>query len=363
MPTTTQVKRTPLYQAHVQAGAKMIAFAGWEMPVQYEGIRAEHMQVRERVGIFDVSHMGEIRFTGPNALKSLEWMSTNHVGKLKKGQAQYSLIPNAQGGVVDDIIIYCVEPNQDYLVCVNASNIDKDHQYFVKNNQGAEIKNESNDWGQIAVQGPEALDVLSKLVSDKIKSIPSFEFEFIPFEGVQLMVARTGYTGESGAEIFVPANKTEKLWKLLMSDSRVKPIGLGARDTLRLEMKYPLYGHELNDTTNPFEAGLGWVVKPQNKDFIGSQLIMGVKEKGIAKKLVGLEVIGRGIPREGYKVFSFDNKELGEVTSGTMSPSLNKAVGIAYVQKKYAELGTEVKVQIHNKLVDAKVVETPFVKR
>lgn len=356
-------KRTPLYEDHLAVGAKMIAFAGWEMPVQYEGIKTEHLHVRSQVGIFDVSHMGEIRFLGPQALSSLEWMTTNFVGKLKKGQAQYSLIPNAEGGVVDDIIIYCIEPNSEYLVCVNAANIEKDYQHFLKNNKGAEIKNESSSWGQIALQGPRAFEVLGKIFSNNVKNIKPFHFEFFEFEGKQAMVARTGYTGEEGVEIFIPADKVSTLWKTLLKEEIVKPIGLGARDTLRLEMKYPLYGHELSDNTNPYEAGLGWVVKPMDKDFLGSKIIVDRKEQGLNRKMIGLEVLGRGIPREGYKVFSFDNKELGEVTSGTMSPSLNKAIGIAYVQKKYAEIGAEVKVEIHNKLVDAKVVETPFVKR
>ncbi len=356
-------KATPLKDEHVRAGAKMVDFAGWYMPVEYKGLRHEHAVVREKVGLFDVSHMGEIRLKGPKALASVEWLTTNEVAKLQAGQAQYTLLPNDQGGVVDDLIVYCVTPGTDYLLCVNASNTDKDHAWIVKNNRGAEIVNESSMWGQIAVQGPKAMELVAKVFAD-VELPPVFEFRSAKFNGGDVMIARTGYTGEDGVEVFVPAARTAQLWVKLLEVGAplgVEPIGLGARDTLRTEMKYPLYGHELNDTTNPYSAGLGWVVKSNKKDFIGRAPILAQKEKGLKHKLIGFKMRERGIPRQGYKLFSKDGKESGITTSGTLSPTLNDNIGIGYLDTELAVEGSEFNVEIRGRMVAAVVVKTPFV--
>lgn len=359
-------KRTPLYDCHVALGAKMVEFAGWEMPIEYQGLRAEHVNTRTNVGLFDVSHMGEIRVKGPKALDTVEWLTSNSVAKLENGQAQYSLLTNFEGGIVDDLIVYCLEKAVDYLLCVNASNTDKDFAWVVKNNRGAQVSNESAQWGQIAVQGPKAIELVSRLFGTKVKSVPGFHFLPADFEGAQVLLARTGYTGEEGFEIFVPAAKAALLWNLLLDkgqDLGVGPVGLGARDTLRTEMKYPLYGHEIDDTTNPYAAGLGWMIKPASKDFIGRDKIVAGKEAGLKRKLVGLKMVDRGIARQGYPLFSFDNKEIGKVTSGTVSPSLGDNIAVGYLDNEYAELGCEVLVEIRGRKLKAAVVKTPFVQK
>jgi aminomethyltransferase len=358
-------QKTPLFEEHEKAGARLIEFAGWMMPVEYQGLRAEHLNVRENVGLFDVSHMGEIRVKGPQALASLEWMTSNSVTKLEDGQAQYSLLMNKNGGIVDDLIIYCVEKNENYLVCVNASNKDKDFQHMRENNRGAEITDESSDWGQVAVQGPKAFLLLDRLFQPSPRDLKSFHFKQAAFEGETVILARTGYTGEAGVEIFVPAAKTASLWRALLqkgSDLGVQPIGLGARDTLRTEMKYPLYGNDISDVTDPFMAGLGWVVKMDAKDFLGKDILLQKKAEGPKQKWVGFKMLERGIPRHGYRVFSFDNEEIGEVTSGTLSPSLQENIGLAYLRKERAEVGSEFLVEIRSKRLKARVVATPFVK-
>lgn len=358
------LKRTPMFESHVAEGGKMVGFAGWEMPVTFEGIKQEHAQVREQVGLFDVSHMGEIRVKGPEALKTLQWTTTNDVAKLKAGQAQYSLFPNAQGGIVDDLIVYCIKPNEEYLLCVNAANTEKDFKFLLENNRGAEITDESSHWGQMAIQGPEAIAAIEKVTGLSMSDCPSFHFVEWQWKGQLCYVARTGYTGEDGAEIFVPWEVAGSLWvEFLEKCPNAKPIGLGARDTLRTEMRYPLYGQDISDETNPYSAGLGWVVKPDKGDFLGQSPMLSAKEKGLSQKLVGICLEGRGIARAGYKVFSFDNKELGTVTSGTLSPSLNKAIAMAYVDKAQAEIGNKVLIQIRNNMAEAEIVKTPFYKK
>ncbi len=360
---TSQPKSTPLKDEHIRLGAKMVDFAGWYMPVEYKGLRHEHGVVREHVGLFDVSHMGEVRIKGPKALATVEWLTTNDVSKLDNNQAQYTLLTNDNGGIVDDLIVYCIQKNQDYLLCVNASNTDKDFGWMVKNNRGAEIVNESSQWGQIAVQGPKALKLLERIFPGVLP--PTFEIRSTQFAGGPLWIARTGYTGEDGAEIFVPSAKTAELWRLLLekgADLNVEPIGLGARDTLRTEMKYPLYGHELGDDTNPYSAGLGWVVKPKIKDFIGRSKILAEREKGLKQKLVGFRMREKGIPRQGYRLFSNEGEPIGVVTSGTLSPTLNDSIGIAYVDTGLSMEGTVFKVEIRARRVEAEVVSTPFVK-
>lgn len=355
---------TVLRPVHERLGAKMVDFAGWYMPVQYEGLKEEHLVVRSAVGLFDVSHMGEFRVRGPKALETLQWITTNDVAVLRAGQAQYSLFPNSEGGIVDDLFVYCIEPGADYLLCVNAANIGKDFAFVTANNRGADIRDESGGWSQIAVQGPKALELLSRVLSPEVRDMAINAHREFPFRGAQVRFARTGYTGEAGGEIFVPNSQAIALWNELMergSDLGVKPIGLGARDTLRTEMKYSLYGHEIDDATNPFEAGLGWVVKAAKKDFLGKGAMLAAKEAGLKRKLIGFTLTERGIPRQGYALLSFDNKEIGRVTSGTLSPSLNVSIGIGYMDSAFSEVGTEFNVDIRGRGVRAKVVPTPFV--
>lgn len=334
------------------------------MPVQYRGLREEHTNVRQNVGLFDVSHMGEIRFRGPKALESLQWLTTNDVAKLGKNQAHYSLLPNDQGGLVDDIIVYCLEPNADYLVCVNAANTDKDFAWMQKHNRGADLTNESDKWGQIAIQGPKALELCDRVFGAKISEMKPFHVHPGEFKGHQILIATTGYTGERGCEVFIEAAGTVTLWTELLrqgEDLGVMPIGLGARDTLRTEKKFSLYGHEIDDTTNPYEAGLGWVIKPAAKDFLGKGPILAAKEQGLRRKLVGFEMLDKGIPRQGYPLFSLENQEIGQVTSGTHSPSLDAPIGIAFIEASQAVDGTEFFVDIRGRKVKARVRPTPFV--
>ena len=359
------LKETPLAREHERLGARMVPFAGWRMPVQYQGVKDEHLLTRTKVGLFDVSHMGEIRVRGPRSLETLEWTTTNDVSRLRAGEAQYSLFPNASGGIVDDLIVYCVEPGRDYLLCVNASNSDKDFAYMRENNRGAELENESSAWAQIAVQGPRAIELLKRLFGTDAASVPTFCFREFDFSGTKVLLARTGYTGEDGAEIFVPADRAAQLWRALLdggSDLGVGAVGLGARDTLRTEMKYSLYGNEIDDQTNPYEAGLGWVVKPSKKEFVGKAAMLERKTAGLKRKLVGFELVDKGIPRQGYALLSFDNEEIGKVTSGTLSPSLNVAIGIAYVDVAHAAEGAEFNVDIRGRGAKARVASTPFVK-
>lgn len=358
------MKKTPLATTHEKLGARMVDFAGWYMPVQYTGLREEHNNVRHNVGLFDVSHMGEIRVKGPKALETLEWLTTNDVGKLMDNEAQYSLLPNDQGGLVDDIIVYCLKRNEDYLVCVNASNKDKDFAWMTKHNRGADMTDESDQWAQIAVQGPKALQLCDHVCGFKVSDMRPFTIYQSQFKGHKIMVATTGYTGEKGCEIFVEAAGAVALWNTLMEEGKtfeVMAIGLGARDTLRTEMKYSLYGHEIDDTTNPYEAGLGWVIKPAKKDFLGKDKIVGKKEAGLKQNLVGFKMLEKGIPRQGYSLFSFDNKEIGKVTSGTHSPTLDEPIGIAYIDKDFSKEGTEFNLDIRGRKVKAVVCKTPFV--
>lgn len=354
------LKKTPLCDEHIKLGARMVDFAGWYMPVQYVGVIEEHQCVRNNVGLFDVSHMGEIFVTGPKALETLQWQTSNDVSKLTDGQAQYGLLTNPEGAMVDDIIIYCLEQNNRYMVCVNASNADKDFEWMKKNNKGAEIVNQSADWAQVAVQGPKAKYLIMDVLGEK--PVASKYFEFMELDG--WIIARTGYTGEDGFEVFLPKDSAVKFWQDLLKKGQkygVMPIGLGARDTLRTEMKYSLYGHEINDKTNAFEAGLGWVVKMSKPDFIGRAALEASKKQGLKQKLVGFKMIDKGIPRENYPLFSFDNKQIGRVTSGTMSPTLREPIGIGYVDLQHSDEGKEFFVQIRGRNAKAVVVKTPFV--
>lgn len=360
------LKKTPLYDAHVALGARMVDFAGWMMPVQYTGLKEEHFACRNAGGLFDVSHMGEIWVRGPKSLETLQWLTTNDVSKLGPGQAHYSLLPNDQGGLVDDIIVYCLEVNKNYLVCVNASNKDKDFAWMTKNNKGADITDESESWGQIAVQGPKSFELLKQLFGEDFSSRKAFTFVDTQFRSHHALIAFTGYTGERGCEIFIQKDGTLALWNELVEKGRalgVLPCGLGARDTLRTEMKYSLYGNEIDDTTNPYAAGLGWVIKPAAKDFMGKSIILGQKEKGLPLTLVGFKMKDRGIPRHGYETYALSGEKMGPVTSGTHSPSLDEAIGIAYVSPSLSAPGSEFHVDIRGRKVLAVTVETPFVKR
>jgi len=359
--------QTPLYNEHVKLGARIVDFAGWQMPVQYTNLKDEHNATRNHVGLFDVSHMGEIRVKGPKALATLQWLTTNDVSKLENGQAQYGLLPNENGGLVDDLFIYCLEKNADYLVCVNASNKDKDFAWMIKHNQGADITDESSLWGQIAIQGPKAVELCDSVFTDiKISKMTRNEIKVGKFQGPEasytIMVATTGYTGESGCEVFIEASGTAALWQALLSDTlKPVPVGLGARDTLRTEMKYSLYGHEIDDHTNPYEATLGWAMKPQAKDFIGKNLIIAEKEKGLKRKLIGFKMLERGIPRQGYEIKNSAGEKIGITTSGTHSVTLDEPIGIAYVNYEFAAEGSEIYVDIRGKSVKARVCKTPFV--
>ena len=354
--------KTPLYEDHVKLGARMVDFAGWIMPVQYDGLKEEHFATRNNVGLFDVSHMGEIRVKGPKALETLQWLTTNDVSKIEKGQAQYGLLPNDKGGLVDDIFIYCLEKESDYLVCVNASNTDKDFAWMLAHNKGADIVNESSSWGQIAIQGPKAIELCDAIFSEKISLMNRNEIKVSTFKSFKIMIATTGYTGEKGCEVFIESAGTSTLWNALLAHSlNAKPVGLGARDSLRTEMKYSLYGHEIDDTTNPYEAGLGWAMKPAAKDFLNKAMIVSAKENGLKKKLIGFKMKDRGIPRQGYEIKTADGQKIGWVTSGTHSPTLDEPIGIAYVETARSAENSEFFVDIRGKLVKACVVKTPFV--
>jgi aminomethyltransferase len=364
-------QKTPLYEEHVKLGARIVDFAGWLMPVQYEGLKEEHAYTRNHVGLFDVSHMGEIRFKGPKALDSLQWLTTNDVSTLEKGQAHYSLLPNDQGGLVDDIFIYCIEKNADYLVCVNASNTDKDFAWMTKHNKGADITNESSSWGQIAIQGPEALQLCDAVFTNhtnapiQVSEMQRNQIKVGKFHNFTIMIATTGYTGEKGCEVFIEKQGTVSLWQALLSNpiTKAKPIGLGARDSLRTEMKFSLYGHEIDDASNPYEATLGWAIKPNAKDFMGKNLILKSKESGLQRKLIGFKMLERGIPRQGYEIKNKSGEKIGVVTSGTHSPTLDEPIGIAYVPMAFSAVGAEIFVDIRGKLVKACVAKTPFVNK
>lgn len=366
MTNTSVTQKTPLYDDHVKLGARMVDFAGWIMPIQYEGLKEEHFFTRNHVGLFDVSHMGEIRVKGPKAVEALQWLTTNDVSTLENGQAHYSLLPNNEGGLVDDIFVYCLEKNSDYLVCVNASNTDKDFAWMTKNNKGADMTNESSAWGQIAIQGPEALKLCDAVFAPiKVSEMARNQIKKSTFKGHQIMIATTGYTGEKGCEVFIEAKGTSELWNALLTNpaAKAKAIGLGARDTLRTEMKFSLYGHEIDDASNPYEATLGWAMKPNAKDFIGKAAIVKVKEQGLKRKLIGFKMLERGIPRQGYEIKKQTGEKIGVVTSGTHSPSLDEPIGIAYVETSFTTEGSQFFVDIRGKLVKAHVVKTPFVNK
>lgn len=359
------MKNTALSHIHEQLGAKMVPFAGYNMPVSYEGVNAEHETVRKAVGVFDVSHMGEFLITGPKAMDLIQKVCSNDVSKIVDGQAQYNCLPNETGGIVDDLIVYRFE-SEKWLLVVNASNIDKDWDWITKHNTvGAEMRNLSDDYSLLAIQGPKAIEAMQSLTSEDLSAIKFYHFKVADFAGIEhVIISATGYTGSGGFEIYCKNSEVEQVWKKVIEAGKnfgIKPIGLAARDTLRLEMGFCLYGNDINDTTSPLEAGLGWITK-FTKDFTNSENLKKQKEEGVKRKLIGFELNERGIPRHDYEIVDKDGKNIGIVTSGTMAPSLNKGIGMGYVTVENSEPGTEIFIQIRNKPVAATVVKTPFYK-
>jgi aminomethyltransferase len=364
--TDQALKRTPLYDAHTSLGGRMVEFGGWAMPVQYSGILDEHRAVRTAAGLFDVSHMGEFEFTGPGAEALVQYLTANDVNKIPVGRAQYSMLLNERGGVVDDIIVYHIEP-QRFLMVVNGSNVDKDWAHvsaIAANFPQATAENRSADYALLALQGPKAAAIMEMLTDDPVTALPYYGVMPATVGGLQTIVARTGYTGEDGFEIFVPGDMALALWENVLAEGEMHglvPAGLGARDTLRLEAAMPLYGHELDDETSPLEAGLGMFVAKEG-DYIGAEAIRRQRAEGLRKKLVMLEVVGKGIPRQGYPVTA-DGQQVGTVVSGGMSPSLNKNIAVAYVDPAYAEMGRRLDIMIRERPTEAVVVKRPFYKR
>jgi len=359
------MKKTALYEIHKALGAKLVPFAGYQMPVQYEGVNAEHLTVRKGVGVFDVSHMGEFLIEGPNALALIQSVASNDASVLSIGKAQYSCLPNDKGGIVDDLIIYRLEENA-YLLVVNASNIEKDWQWISANNDvGAKMTNISDDYSLLAIQGPMAIEAMQILTSVDLKALKFYHFEISDFAGIQnVIISATGYTGSGGFEIYCKNTDVEQLWNQVFEAGAkygIKPIGLAARDTLRLEMGYCLYGNDINETTSPIEAGLGWITK-FTKSFTNDYALSQQKANGVTRKLVGFELKDRGIPRQSYPIVDSNAVVIGSVTSGTMSPSLNKGIGMGYVRSEFSEVGTEIGIKIRKKIVLAKVIKLPFYK-
>jgi aminomethyltransferase len=366
MDQSTTLKNTALTEVHQQLGAKMVPFAGYLMPVQYTGINAEHETVRNGVGMFDVSHMGEFIVKGEHALNLLQKVTSNDVSKLSPGKAQYSYLPNEQGGIVDDLIVYCLA-EQTYMLVVNASNIDKDWNWIQKhNNFGATMQNLSDQMSLLAIQGSQALNTLQKLTKVNLTEIPYYNFVKSEFDGcADVIISNTGYTGAGGFEIYFDNKYATKIWNDILKAGEefgIKPIGLGARDTLRLEMGFCLYGNDIDDTTSPLEAGLGWITK-FTKEFVNSAALKEQKEKGIERKLSGFEMIDRGIPRKDYEICTAQGNVIGRVTSGTQSPTLGKAIGLGYVTKEFSAEGAEVYIRIREKLLKASIVKLPFLKK
>jgi aminomethyltransferase len=359
--------RTPLFDIYKEHGGKVIDFGGWELPVQFSSIKEEHEAVRTKAGLFDVSHMGEFDVKGPNALSFLQYTMTNDVSKLQNGQAQYTAMCYENGGTVDDLLVYKRAEN-DYLLVVNASNIEKDFEWLQSHiTEGVELINVSSEYAQLAIQGPKAENILQKLTDTDLSEIGFFRFkDQVSLAGITALVSRTGYTGEDGFEIYLNQADAEKLWTQILeagSEDGLLPCGLGARDTLRFEAKLALYGQELTKDITPLEAGIGFAVKTDKEaDFIGKNVLALQKKEGAPRKLVGIEMIDKGIPRSHYEVFKGDVK-IGEVTTGTQSPTLKKNLGLALLDKEHSELGTEVEVQIRQKRLKAKVVASPFYKR
>jgi aminomethyltransferase len=362
------MKQTPLYEVHKAAGAKIIPFAGFFMPVEYTGIIDEHLTVRKAVGVFDVSHMGEIWVKGPSAYSFLQRVSTNDIGKLYDGRIQYSCFPNGKGGIVDDLLVYRMNPEK-YLLVVNAANIKKDWEWLNHQNQeGAVLENSSDSISQLAVQGPDTIKTLQSLTNENLSEIQYYTFSTGSFAGVSdVIISATGYTGAGGFELYFPNQYAESVWKQVMNSGKnygIKPIGLAARDTLRLEMGYVLYGNDIDDTTSPIEAGLEWITKfTDDKNFIDREYLFKQKQEGVARKLTGFVLQERGIPRQHYTICDPTGARIGEVTSGTLSPMLNAGIGMGYIKTAFTEPGQEIRIEIRNKMLKALVVSLPFYRK
>jgi len=361
------MKQTQFYAFHLSHDAKMVPFAGFQMPVEYSGVSHEHINVRENVGIFDVSHMGEIWIKGPQAFELVQRISTNDVALLEAGQIQYSCFPNDQGGIVDDLLVYKYE-DEKYLLVVNASNMEKDHKWILDHNtKGALVENASDQISQLAVQGPKATALLQKLTKHDLSQIPYYHFITGELAGVKdVIISNTGYTGAGGFELYMYNEGATQVWEQLFEAGKemdVQPAGLAARDTLRLEMGFCLYGNDINETTSPLEAGLGWITKfSEGNNFIHRAELEQQKAAGVSKRLVGFELLERGIPRQHYPILDPDGQAIGEVTSGTMSPMLKKGIGMGYVEITHAKKDSEIRIGIRNKQVAARVVRLPFYK-
>ena len=364
------MKNTPFTKFHEQAEARMVPFAGYNMPVEFTGITDEHITVREKAGVFDVSHMGEFWVTGPSAIDFIQYITSNDASLLFDGKIQYSCFPNGKGGIVDDLLVYRFN-SEKYLLVVNAANIEKDWNWCVKNasrfgiTPGRDLVNASDDTAQLAIQGPLAMKAMQKLTSVSVEDMEYYTFKVIEFAGIKdVIFSATGYTGAGGCEVYVKNEDAPDLWKSIFdagSDYGIKPIGLGARDTLRLEMGFCLYGNDITDDTSPIEAGLGWITKfTESKDFIDKALLLKQKEEGVDRRLKGFVMIDRGIPRQHYEVVNAEGLVIGEVTSGTMSPMMKQGIGMAYLNKGYWKLESEIFIRIRNKDLRARVVNLPI---
>jgi aminomethyltransferase len=359
------MKNTALTHIHESLGAKMVEFTGYKMPIQYEGVKSEHLSVRNSVGVFDVSHMGEFHLKGKNALALIQKITSNDASKLIDKKVQYTCMPNATGGIVDDLLVYRINKNE-YMLVVNASNMQKDWDWISKHNDlGVTMINSSDKMSLLAIQGPNAAKAMQSLTDVDLINMKYYTFEIGKFANQEdIIISATGYTGSGGFEIYMKNAQAESIWNAVFkagADFDIKPCGLASRDTLRLEMGFCLYGNDIDETTSPIEAGLGWITK-FTKDFVNSEALKAQKETGVTRKLVAFEMQKRAIPRQGYIIVDADGNELGKVTSGTMSPSLEKGIGMGYVSKAFSKLETEIFIQIRNKNVPAKIVRLPFYK-
>jgi len=364
------MKRTAFTGFHEAAGAKMVEFAGYFMPVQYEGVVKEHLQVRENVGVFDVSHMGEIWVKGPEALEFVQWVTSNDASVLVDGKVQYSCFPNDKGGVVDDLLVYRIG-EETYLLVINAANIDKDWKWLVEQGEkfglqpGKELVNASDEIAQLAIQGPNAMKIMQKLTEESIEDMEYYTFKHLKLAGIdEVLLSTTGYTGSGGCEVYMDNSNAETIWNAVFNAGKefdLKPIGLAARDTLRLEMGFCLYGNDINDTTSPIEAGLGWITKfTDHKEFINKENLLKQKQEGVSRRLRGFVMIDKGIPRQHYEICDVEGNKIGEVTSGTMAPAVSKPIGMGYVKTEYSKFGSEIYIKIRNRLLKAEIVKLPF---
>lgn len=359
------MKKTPVHHKHVERGAKMVPYAGFEMPVQYAGVNEEHRTVRTKCGLFDVSHMGEFFVRGEGALPLLQYITTNDASKIKEGGIQYTCMPNGKGGIVDDLLIYRMG-EQEYMLVVNASNIDKDLEWINEHNTfGAEVENRSDEIALFALQGPEAESVLAHLTDTEVRGMKYYTFTTGEVAGIEgTIISATGYTGSGGFELYVPADRAVELWDRILETGQpygIAPAGLAARDTLRLEMGFCLYGNDIDESTSPIEANLGWITK-FTKEFIDAERLQKQKEEGTERRLIGFELKGRGVPRQSYRIVTENGEDIGVVTSGTMAPSLGKAIGMGYVKTEFRQPGTEIFIAVRDKKIPAEVVKTPFYK-